>query len=282
MTLSDKKIILFRFLSIALVSSFLFVLPACSSTETPPFPNNELENAEPVEDLFKQAQAKLDEGLYRTAAIQFDDIERLYPFSVWAKRAMLMSAFSYYENEDYERALIGLERFIRLYPADERTDYAYYLKAMCYYEQISDIRRDQKMTELALSNLMVVIERFPESQYAKEARLKIDLTFDHLAGKEMEIGRYYLSQKIYNAAIRRFQKVVHEYQTTTHVAEALYRLVEANMALGLKTEAKKNAAILGHNYPGSAWYEDAYDLVNDGQVNDESGFFSKAWHSVTN
>ncbi|MBK67397.1 MAG: outer membrane protein assembly factor BamD [Rickettsiales bacterium] len=280
MDLLNFKHQLIRILSVAFVAVFL--LSACSSSDQPPFPDNELENAAPVEELFKEAQDALDEGLYRTAAQKFDDIERIYPFSVWAKRAMLMSAFAYYENEDYDRALIGLERFIRLYPVDERTDYAYYLKAMCYYEQISDIRRDQKMTEMALSNLMAVIDRFPESQYARDARLKIDLTFDHLAGKEMEIGRYYMKQKIYNAAIRRFQKVVREYQTTTHVAEALYRLVEANMALGLKEEAKKNAAILGHNYPGSAWYEDAYVLVNEGEVNSEGGFFSKAWHSVVN
>lgn len=235
-----------------------------------------------VEDLYKQAQGSLESGLYETASQQFDDIERLHPYSVWAKRASLMSAYALYKNEDYDRAVVALDRFIQLHPADERVDYAYYLKAMSYYDQISDVRRDQKMTRLALDNLQEIVNRFPDSQYARDARLKIDLTIDHLAGQEMEIGRYYLRQRIYNAAIRRFKTVVDEYQTTTHTAEALYRLTESYMALGLVSEAKRNAAILGHNYPGSEWYQDAYDLVNKGEVNQEPGLFSKAWNSMTN
>lgn len=266
-----------RFLSLFLIP---FLLLSACSVDTKDEIGQSLEEPAPVESLFDEAQNDLDEGLYRTAAQKFDDIERLYPFSVWAKRAMLMSAFAHYKNEDYARAIAGLDRFIQLHPADERADYAYYLKAMCYYDQISDIRRDQKMTEMALSSLMAVIDRFPQSEYAKDARLKIDLTFDHLAGREMEIGRYYLNNQIYNAAIKRFQKVVTKYQTTTHVAEALYRLVEANLALGLRQEAVKNAAILGHNYPGSEWYEDAYQLVNEGTVDDEEGFVGKAWRSI--
>ncbi len=262
---------------------FVF-LTHCSSTDgvEAPEPVETEEINEPVEDLFLEAQKSLDDELYRTAVRQFDDIERNHPYSVWAKRAMLMSAYASYQNEDYDRAIIALERFIQLHPADERVDYAYYLKAMCYYEQISDVRRDQKMTELALNHLLAVIKRFPGSDYAKEARLKIDLTFDHLAGREMEIGRYYLDRKVYNAAIKRFQKVVREYQTTTHVAEALYRLVEVNLAIGLTAEATKNAAILGHNYPGSEWYEDAYNLLESGSTNDQNGFFGKAWDSIVN
>ncbi len=273
-----------------MIRSFLIILACfafltnCSSNNgvEMPEPVEMAEIGEPVETLYKEAQASLDDGLYKTAAKQFDEIERDYPYSVWAKRAMLMSAFSYYQNEDYDRAIISLERFIQLHPADERIDYAYYLKAMCYYEQISDVRRDQKMTELALNHLLTVIKRFPESGYAKDARLKIDLTFDHLAGREMEIGRYYLNKKVYNAAIRRFQKVIQEYQTTTHVAEALYRLVEANLAIGLEQEAKKSAAVLGHNYPGSDWYEDAYKLINHGEIDNQNGFFGKAWDSIIN
>ena len=173
-----------------------------------------------------------------------------------------MSAFAAYKDKSYDEAVLALDRFIQLHPGNEDIDYAYYLKALSFYEQISDVARDQMMTELALESLNTLITRFPDSRYARDATLKRDLTLDHLAGKEMEIGRYYLARGYVNAGINRFRSVVKEYQTTTHVPEALHRLVESYMTLGLKSEATRVAAVLGHNYPGSKWYEDSYKILD--------------------
>lgn len=216
---------------------------------------------EPVEKMYNAAAVKLDSGEYTEAAKQFDAVEQNYPYSQWATQAQLMAGYAHYKNLRYDDALLALDRFIELHPGDDNIAYAYYLKALCYYEQISDVRRDQKMTEEALSSLKQVKQRFPDTAYAKDAALKIDLTLDHLAGKEMEIGRYYLDRKQYQAAINRFEKVIEQYQTTTHVPEALHRLTEAYVSLGIMDEAKKNAAILGLNYPQSVWYKDTYKLV---------------------
>lgn len=220
-----------------------------------------VENQEPVETLYNRAAGALDGGKYAEAARLFDDVERQYPYSQWATRAQLMAGFAHYKNLKYDEAILSLDGFIELHPGDENISYAWYLKALCYYEQISDVRRDQKMTELALDSLRQVKERFPDSRYAKDAALKIDLTLDHLAGKEMEIGRYYLERKQYQAAINRFQRVIEQYQTTTQVPEALHRLTESYVALGILPEAEKTAAILGHNYPQSSWYKDTYRLM---------------------
>ena len=220
-----------------------------------------VDNIEPVETLYNQAARLLDQQKYPAAAIAFDEVERQYPYSAWATRAQLMSAYSYYRDLKYDEAVLGLDRFIQLHPGNENVAYAHYLRALSYYEQISDVRRDQRMTELALDNLSQVVNRYPGSRYARDASLKIDLTLDHLAGKEMEIGRYYLKRSDYNAAINRFQRVVDDYQTTTHVPEALHRLTEAYLAIGIKSEAQKTAAVLGHNYPNSEWYEDSYALM---------------------
>jgi outer membrane protein assembly factor BamD len=172
-----------------------------------------------------------------------------------------MSAYSFYQDDAYDSAVIALDRFINLHPSSPDAPYAYYLKALCYYEQISDVKRDQKMTELALESLKQLSVRFPKSKYAKDAKLKMDLTRDSLAGKEMEIGRYYLKQAKHLAAINRFKTVVVKFQSTTHVPEALHRLAEAYVALGVQREAQKVAAVLGHNFPGNRWYTDAYALV---------------------
>lgn len=215
-----------------------------------------------VEKMYNNAARALDEGKHFEAAKLFDDVDRQYPYSVWATKAQLMAGYAHYKNLKYDEAVLALDRFIELHPGDENAAYAYYLKALCYYEQISDVRRDQKMTEMALDHLQQVADRFPESRYAKDAKLKIDLTQDHLAGKEMEIGRYYLGRKQYQAAINRFQKVTESYQTTTHVPEALHRLTEAYLSLGIVDEARKTAAVLGHNYPNSIWYKDSYKLFN--------------------
>ncbi len=218
---------------------------------------------EPVEKMYAKAARQLDDGHNTEAAKQFDAVEQNYPYSQWATRAQLMAGYAHYKNLKYDDALLALDRFIELHPGDENAAYAWYLKALCYYEQISDVGRDQKMTEMALDGLQQVKQRFPESPYARDAALKIDLTLDHLAGKEMEIGRYYLDRKQYQASINRFEKVVQQYQTTTQVPEALERLTEAYLALGIRDEARKSAAILGVNYPQSIWYKDAYKLVGD-------------------
>lgn len=215
----------------------------------------------PVEEMYNEAAASLDKGEYVEAAKLFDSVDQQYPYSQWAARAQLMSGYAQYKDLKYDEAVLALDRFISLHPSDENVAYAYYLKALCYYEQIVDVRRDQQMTKLALENLRQVTERFSDSRYSKDASLKIDLTMDHLAGKEMEIGRYYLQRKQYQAGINRFQKVITQYQTTTHVPEALHRLTESYVSLGMIDEAKKTAAILGHNYPQSSWYKDTYVLM---------------------
>jgi outer membrane protein assembly factor BamD len=227
---------------------------------------------------------------FSTADDQFTAVEQNYPFSSWAVNAQLMSGYSLYLQNKYTDAIGTLDRFIQLHPAHRDVAYAYYLRALCYYEQIADIERDQKGTEQAMNALREVVNRYPDTAYARDAKLKIDLCFDHLAGKEMEIGRYYQNQHLYTAAIGRFQRVVDDFQTTNHVPEALARLTEIYLALGLKDQARKSAAVLGYNYPGSEWYTASYaQLVDDGvarpngKASDESdrpGFFSRAWHAV--
>ena len=172
-----------------------------------------------------------------------------------------MSAYSYYKDNKYDDAVNALDRFIQLHPGNPDAVYAYYLKGLCYYEQIVDVGRDQRVTELALESLNEVVTRYPNTPYARDARLKVDLARDHLAGKEMEIGRYYLVRDQYLAAINRFRRVIEQYQTTTHVPEALERLTECYLALGVKDEAQAAAAVLGYNFPGSDWYQDSYNLL---------------------
>jgi outer membrane protein assembly factor BamD len=215
------------------------------------------------EDIFADAQSQLAEENHRRAAKMFDEIERLYPYSDLAKKAMLLSAYSSYEGADYDSAITSAQRYIGFYPSDDRTDYARYLVAQSYYEQIVDVGRDQGVTKEALSSLRELIARHPESDYVDDARLKLDTALDQLSGKEMTIGRYYLKRGDYLAAINRFQTVVKQYDTTTHVQEALHRLVEANLALGLVDEAKSAGAVLGHNYPGSDWYSNSYAMLTD-------------------
>ncbi|MGF1456180.1 MAG: outer membrane protein assembly factor BamD [Alphaproteobacteria bacterium] len=215
----------------------------------------------PVEDLYNAAVDEMNKKRYLQAAVRFDEVERQHPYSIWARRAMLMAAYSYYESNRYDEAILAANRFIALHPGNRDVAYAYYIIAVSYYEQISDVGRDQKMTRESLKALEEVVRRFPNSEYARDARLKIDLTQDHLAGKEMDVGRWYLRQEHHVAAINRFRRVVADYQTTSHVPEALHRLTEAYLALGVVEEAQAAAAVLGHNFPGSKWYEDSYDLL---------------------
>lgn len=215
----------------------------------------------PVEDLYNEAMDDLLSGNYEQAAKNFDEVERQHPYSVWATKAQVMAAFAYYQNNKYDEAILAAERFVELHPGNSNAPYAYYLRAISYYEQIADVRRDQKNTALALKSLNEVVNRFPDTAYAKDAKLKIDLARDHLAGKEMDIGRYYLERGDYVAAINRFRKVVEDYQTTTQVPEALHRLTEAYLMLGVTDEAQTAAAVLGYNFPGSEWYQDSYALL---------------------
>jgi outer membrane protein assembly factor BamD len=234
----------------------------------------------PVEQLYNAALAQLQAGSYEAAAKGFDEVERQHPYSVWATKAQLMAAYANYERSKYDDAIVGLDRFIQLHPSNKDIPYAYYLKALCYYEQITDVARDQKITDLARKTLRELITRYPQSKYSRDAKLKYDLTEDHLAGKEMDIGRNYLRTRHYLAAINRFKTVTDRYQTTTHVPEALYRLTEAYIALGLTPEAEKVAAVLGHNYPGSDWYLDSYELVTGKRVrkDGEEAAWYKPWH----
>lgn len=233
-----------------------------------------------VEKIYNQAVDRLDEQEYESAAKLFDEVERQHPYSIWAVKAQLMAGYAYYKADKPDDAVIAFNRFIRLHPGNRDAPYAYYLKALTHYEQISDVARDQLQTEKALKGLEEVVRRFPNSKYARDARLKIDLTRDHLAGKDMSIGRYYLERGYYLASIKRFTHVVETYQTTSHAPEALHRLVEAYTALGLKEQADRMAAVLGHNYPGSEWYQDSYALVTGKERQDKPGFFGRAWNWV--
>jgi outer membrane protein assembly factor BamD len=231
---------------------------------------------QPVEDLYNTAVNSLLQENYASAARQFDEVERQHPYSVWATRSQLMAAYAFYMDNKYDEAISALDRFIQLNPANRDVAYAYYLKALCYYEQISDVQRDARMTELALAALTDVVNRFPNSVFARDARLKIELAHDHLAGKEMEVGRFYQRQNQYLGAINRFRNVVQRYQTTSHVPEALHRLVECYLALGLVDEARRTASVLGFNYPGSEWYGDSYSLIETGRLPASApGFFGR-------
>ncbi|MCA0199819.1 MAG: outer membrane protein assembly factor BamD [Proteobacteria bacterium] len=214
-----------------------------------------------VYEIYSQAVVHLENGRYEQAAQFFDEVERQHPYSVWATKAKLMSAYSYYHDGKYDESVTRLDRFIQVHPGNRDIAYAYYLKSLNYYEQIADVRRDQEYTVKALDALQDVVTRFPATPYGRDARLKLDLTRDHLAGKEMMIGRFYLNNRYFFAAINRFKNVVNNYSTTSHVPEALFRLTEAFTALGLKEEAQKSAAVLGYNFPQDQWYSDAYALM---------------------
>lgn len=219
--------------------------------------------ARDVGTLYSAAKLRLDQHQYKLAAALFDEVERQHPYSVWARRAQLMGSFSYYLNRDYTESIASAQRFLAVHPGNRDAAYAYYLIGLCYYEQIQDVTRDQKITQQALDSLGELTRRYPNTRYASDARLKMDLVRDHLAGKEMEIGRFYEKRGQWLAAVTRFRTVVDQYQMTTHVPEALMRLTEAYLALGVPLEAQKSAAVLGANYPGTDWYKHAYDLVQD-------------------
>ncbi len=217
--------------------------------------------ARDVNTLYNLGKKRLDQRNYAAAGVVFDEVERQHPYSVWARRAQLMSAFSYYAARDYTKSIESARRFLSIHPGNRDAPYAYYLISLSYYEQITDVTRDQSTTKQALDALGELVRRYPDTRYAADARLKIDLVRDHLAGKEMEIGRFYQNRGQMLAAATRFRTVVDEYQTTSHTPEALLRLTETYLALGIKEEARKSAAVLGANYPNTKWYERAFELV---------------------
>ena len=253
-------------------------LAACSSDD-----DEGVQVEESVDVLYSRATTAMEEKDYNDATKYFEEVERQHPYSQWATQSQLMAAYSSYLDQRYDEAVLALDRFIELHLGNKDIDYAHYLKALSYYEQITDVARDQQMTRLALEALDTLIRLYPESEYTRDATLKRDLTMDHLAGKEMEIGRYYLNRGHINAALNRFRVVIQKYQTTTHVAEALYRLVEGYLTLGLKNEATRIAAVLGYNYPGSSWYKRAFELLDEEsrqQILDDRGFFDRTVESI--
>ena len=217
--------------------------------------------ARDVNTLYSLAKQRVDQGSYEESAKLFDEVERQHPYSVWARRAQLMSSFSYYMAQKYPDAISSSQRFLTIHPGNKDAAYANYLIAMSYYQQIEDVTRDQKITQSASDSFNELVRRYPQSRYANDARLKLDLINDHLAGKEMEVGRFYQRSGNWLAAATRFREVVEKYQTTSHTPEALERLVETYLNLGLPDEAKKSAAVLGANYPGSKWYKRSYELI---------------------
>ena len=217
----------------------------------------------PVDLLYNIASSYLDQGAWQPAIMYYREVERQHPYSEWARRSIMMGAYANYRAHNYNEAVSESDRFVQLYPGNPSAAYAHYLKAVCYFEQITDTGRDQAATGQALDALKDVVLRYPNTEYAADARLKIDMVNDQLAGKEMTVGRYYLRAGDTLAAIGRFRNVVDRFQTTSHTPEALYRLTETNLALGIPAEAKKYAAVLGANYPGSEWYEKAYELFNE-------------------
>ncbi|NTU76336.1 MAG: outer membrane protein assembly factor BamD [Alphaproteobacteria bacterium] len=269
-----KRLTATRLIALGFVALFLL---ACSGKNEDALPDR------PVEELYNEATDLLNKKSYKEAAKQFEEVVRQHPYSQWSTRAELMIAYAHYEEMDYEPAIAALDQFIQLHPGNSNVAYAYYMKSLCYYERIADVRRDQSFALNALSGFQDVISRYPESTFAKDALLKIALINDHLAGAEMEVGRNYLKQKIYTAAVGRFRAVVEKYQTTSHVPEALHRLVECYLVLGIPKEAQAAAAVLGHNFPGSDWYQDSYRLLVDKNLapaDDEKSWITRSWNKV--
>lgn len=256
---SRLKAVLFRFVSIGLLVA---VAAACSSSKKDTY------IARDVEVLYNLGYDNLTRKRWKMAAAAFDEVERQHPYSVWARQSQLMGAYALYMADEYDSAILSAERFLSLHPGNRNASYAHYLIAISYYEQISDVYRDQRVTEQAAQALNEVIKRYPETDYARDAGLKMDLVRDQLAAKNMDVGRFYLKQEQYLAAIGRFRDVVDQYGTTSHAAEALHRLVECYAALGIEREAQKYAAVLGYNYPDSKWYRYSYAMVTDGKTDD--------------
>jgi len=251
-----------------LIITISLTLSACSSFGLGGNKKEKLAYIErPAEQIYNQGFERIERNDWDRAKLFFQEVERQHPFSKWARRAMLMQAYANYRSTDYEESIVSAQRFIGLHPGSDSTPYAYYLIAMNYYDQIYDVGRDQETTVNAEAALQQVVRRYPSSDYARDARLKLELTHDHLAGKEMTIGRYYLKENQHLAAIGRFKNVVKNYETTSQAEEALHRLVEAYVSLGIISEAKLVGSVLGYNYPSGEWYQDSYNLLEEYGVN---------------
>jgi len=249
---------LLRSIALALVA---FALTACASDKDLTIPD------EPADKLYNEGLYLLQQKQeYKEAAKKFEEVDRQHPYSDWARKALLMQAYSYYEAKEYDDTITAAKRYVAMHPGSPDAAYAQYLIGSSYYEVIPDVTRDQQRTEQAMRELEQVIRRYPSTEYATSAKKKLDVARDQLAGKEMMIGRFYLNKKDFSGAINRFKLVVTQYQTTRHVEEALMRLTEAYMALGIVQEAQTAAAVLGHNFPDSPWYQNAYKLVQTGGV----------------
>jgi outer membrane protein assembly factor BamD len=269
-----------RFLRAVSVLLLAASLGACSSW----FNKDDMPPDEPAERLYNEGLFLLNNRNDATAAVKkFEEVDRQHPYSEWARKALIMSAFSYYQSRSYEECITAAKRYIALHPGSPDAAYAQFLIASSYFDEIPDITRDQARTEKALAALEEVVRKYPTSEYAVSAKQKLEVARDQLAGKEMQIGRYYLDRKDYTGAINRFKVVVTKYQTTRHVEEALERLTEAYMSLGIVAEAQTAAAVLGHNFPDSVWYKHAYALVKNGGLEpaeNKGSWISKAFKKI--
>ncbi len=246
-------------LRIVFCLAFAFALAACANTKDVVIPDD------PADKLYNEGLYLMQEKSdFAGAAKKFEEVDRQHPYSEWARKALLMQAYAYYEAKEYDDSIVAAKRYVAMHPASPDAAYAQFLIGSSYYDVIPDVTRDQQRTEKAMSELEQVIRRYPDTEYATSARRKLDVARDQLAGKEMLIGRFYLNRKDFTGAINRFKLVVTQYQTTRHVEEALMRLTEAYMALGIVQEAQTAAAVLGHNFPDSKWYQDAHKLVQTG------------------
>ncbi len=248
-----------RLVMLTVVIFYACILSGCASID---FGRDkiDIETLMPSE-IFHRGEVELDRNRNEKAAELFGEIERLYPYSEWAKRGLIMQAFAFHKDKKYDESRAAASRFIDFYPADEDIAYAHYLFGLSYYDQIDDVGRDQGVTRKALQAFRVLFEQYPDSEYAEPAKLKFDLAFDQLASKEMEVGRYYLKDGHYSSAINRFRLVIEDFQATSHTAEALHRLIESYLSLGLLDEAQTAGAILGHNYEATDWYKYSYALL---------------------
>ena len=248
-----------------------------------PKASSDLSKDEPAELLFNDGLARLQNKNFDGAARKFMEVDKQYPYTAWSKRGLLLTAFAHYENRAYEDSISNGKRFVQLYPADKDAAYAQYLVGMSYFNQMPDITRDQERSQRALLAMDELINKWPKSEYVSDARQRVTVARDQLAGKEMDIGRYYLERRNYPGAVNRFREVLMKYQTTRHTEEALLRVTEAYMAMGVVPEAQTAAAVLGHNFPDSQWYKDAYKLLQSGGVEpreSESSWISRAFRGA--
>ena len=256
------------------IFAVVFLLASCKSNKDDAYQERS------AEDLYERAENLLNKGENKKSATAFEEVIRQHPYSKWATSAQIMAAYGYYKGQAFEDALANIDTFLQMHPGSSYVAYAYFLKGLCYYVQVSDVERDQSLTHKSLEAFSELLKRFPKSPYAKDAKYKVDLLRNYLAGHQMQVGRYYQSQKLYLAALNRFQEVVKKYEGTTHVEEALYRLVETNLILGTTHEAQITARVLGHNYPNGHWYKDAYGLLQERNLlsdMDQAVKISKRW-----